>query len=52
MDLQNKVYFIIQLLFILLFIPFILLSMLISLIKTTINNFFHQENEEEIKKDT
>jgi hypothetical protein len=51
MDSQNKFYFFIQILSIILFIPFVFLSMTISLILSTINNFFHPEDlkEEEIK---
>lgn len=51
MDSQNKFYFFIQIFFIILFIPFVVLSMTISLILSAINAFFHLENskEEEIK---
>jgi hypothetical protein len=50
MDLQNKVYLVFQVFFVILFIPFIAVSMLLSLILTTINGFFHQQEDEDQNK--
>ena len=50
MDLQNKFYLFLQIIFIILFIPFVVLSILISLIMTTINNFFHPKEDEDQNK--
>lgn len=50
MDIQNKVYLIFQIFFVILFIPFVAISMLVSLILTTINGLFHHQEDEDQNK--
>lgn len=50
MDLQNKIYLIIQIISVILFIPFIVVSMIVSFILTTINSFFHPKEDEDQNK--
>jgi hypothetical protein len=49
MDLQNKIYILIQIFFIIIFIPFMVVSMLLSLIVKTIHAFFYLDEEENEK---
>jgi hypothetical protein len=51
MDFKNNLYFLLQVFLVILAIPIVVFTMIISLILTTINAFFQNINEDEIKSE-
>jgi hypothetical protein len=51
MDSKNNLYFLLQVFLVILAIPVVVFTMIISLILTTINAFFQNLNEDEIKSE-